>query len=105
MFHILLFFASNTVYSWVFKYIFPLFCQLHNPSLFVTTHPCFSDNSFDKTVTHLDFYAFVKFLAGGRYGLSGAKLKVPELVLHSEEPEGKQRTDMFLTHIRKYSQS
>lgn len=67
-------------------------------TLFVTTHPlCFSDNSFE--VTHLDFDAFVKFLAGGRDGLSGAKLKVPELVLHPEEREGKQRTDMFLTNM------
>lgn len=50
-------------------------------------------------MTHLHFYAFVEFLAGGRNGLSGTKLKVPELVLHPEERGGKQRTDMFLTLV------
>lgn len=67
----------------------------------VSAHPlCFSDDSSDETVTHLHFYAFVELLTGGRYGLSGAKLKVPELVLHSEEREGhKGHTCFFLqTH-------
>lgn len=35
-------------------------------------------------LTHLHFYALVEFLAGGRYGLGGAELEVPQLVLHSE---------------------
>lgn len=80
--------------SRVFK---DMFCLL---SLSATTPPsCFGDICFDKTVTHLHFYAFVKFLAGSRYGLSGAKLKVPELVLHSEEDEREetQETEMCLS--------
>lgn len=34
-------------------------------------------------VSHLHFYALVQLFAGGRYGLCGAELKVPKLVLHS----------------------
>lgn len=79
------------VYSGVFKDIFPHICQLF-------CHPlCLSDSSFD--ASHLDFDALVELLAGGRNGLSGAELKVPELVLHSAEPEGKQRTHVFLQKI------
>lgn len=53
-----------------------------------------SDDSCDPT--HLHFYAFVKLLAGGRYGLGGAELKVPELVLHSEEKAEHRR--VFVEH-------
>lgn len=73
---------------------FTRFCHLPDQSFPFHCYHYISVTGFDKTVcklTHLHFYAFVKLLAGGGYGLSGAKLKVPQLVLHSAQQEGNRK--------------
>ena len=52
---------------------------------------CVSSSPANVLNTHLDFDTLIEFLARGRDGLSGAKLKVPQLVLHSVNQTGRSR--------------